>query len=109
MGYTMEPSKKHQLHPRIIEGRYPLGWRFSPRFQVELVEIKNVPGRKYLMFHALNRAIESQGCVGIGKERLSHGFIKSSKDATDAFNLRMQKYLRPGECYLTIIDLATTQ
>ena len=107
MGYTLEPSKKHPSHPRIIEGRWPLRWRYSPRFQKELIEIYNVPGRKYLMFHPLNRATDSQGCIGIGKTRISHGFIASSRDAVDAFNLRMQKHMQAGECFLSIIDLAS--
>jgi hypothetical protein len=47
-------------------GNYKLERGHSPRFNRELYEVMGVPNRDRILFHSLNLAIESNGCIGVG-------------------------------------------
>lgn len=67
---------------------------FSEKFQRDLYELKDVPGHTEIKFHILNFNEESDGCIGLGKQKGRRGkdgwMICDSKKAFDAFML-MQK------------------
>ena len=56
----------------IPAGTYPVRKRFSPKFQRELYEVRDVPDRTHIMFHAGNWITNSLGCIMPG--RTSEGF-----------------------------------
>lgn len=91
--YTLEnPWLGNLLNKSCIpEGCYQTGLRKSPMVQrtsggkfSEGWEVKNVPGRSYVMFHPGNYVSNTEGCILVGSS-LSHvvgnGFmVTSSRD-----------------------------
>lgn len=83
----------------IPKGDYLCKRIVSPKFG-ETFEITGVPGRTHILYHALNKIHESQGCVGVGLAiQIAAGelFLSASKngmrelmtalDGVDAFRL----------------------
>lgn len=50
----------------IPEGAYPLKKEYSPRFKMDLWEIKEVKGRSECKFHAANYWHDLNGCIAPG-------------------------------------------
>lgn len=51
----------------IPAGTYEVKLTYSPRFKQILPEILNVPNFTGIRIHPLNRAEESEGCIGVGE------------------------------------------
>lgn len=51
----------------IPEGTYEVKLTYSPRFKKMLPEILNVPNFSGIRIHSLNKAEESEGCIGVGE------------------------------------------
>lgn len=51
----------------IPEGIYEMVLSYSPRFKKILPEILNVPNFSGIRIHSLNKAEESEGCIGVGE------------------------------------------
>ena len=51
----------------IPEGTYEVKLTHSPRFKKILPEILNVPNFSGIRIHCLNKAEESEGCIGVGE------------------------------------------
>lgn len=51
----------------IPEGTYEVKLTHSPRFKKILPEILNVPNFSGIRIHSLNKAEESEGCIGVGE------------------------------------------
>lgn len=51
----------------IPEGKYEVELTHSPRFKKILPEILNVPNFSGIRIHSLNKAEESEGCIGVGE------------------------------------------
>lgn len=51
----------------IPEGTYEVKLTYSPRFKKILPEILNVPNFSGIRIHSLNKAEESEGCIGVGE------------------------------------------
>lgn len=51
----------------IPEGKYEIELTHSPRFKKILPEILNVPNFSGIRIHSLNKAEESEGCIGVGE------------------------------------------
>jgi hypothetical protein len=51
----------------IPEGAYEMVLSYSPRFKKILPEILNVPNFTGIRIHSLNKAEESEGCIGVGE------------------------------------------
>jgi len=75
----------------IPEGKYPLKYEYSPRFKMNLWEIKQVPNRSECKFHSANYWYELNGCIALGitqKDFNNDGFVDNqySKDALSDFH-----------------------
>jgi hypothetical protein len=65
----------------IPEGTYRLRKRRSPRFGLHL-EVLDVPGRKYILFHPANDALrELRGCIAPVTELVGPGIGSKSRQA----------------------------
>lgn len=53
----------------IPAGRYPLVLRHSPRFGRVLPWIQQVPGFEWILIHAGNRSVDTEGCILVGLDR----------------------------------------
>ena len=51
----------------IPEGTYTVVLSYSPKFKKVLPEILNVPNFTGIRIHSLNKAEESEGCIGVGE------------------------------------------
>lgn len=60
-------GKKVYGKTAIPEGTYEVKLTYSPRFKKILPEILNVPNFSGIRIHSLNKAEESEGCVGVGE------------------------------------------
>lgn len=79
----------------IPKGRYQVILDYSQRFKRIMPHICDVPGFAGVRIHKLNRAIETEGCIGIGKGRKegAEDFITDSKDAFDELMARLTTVL----------------
>jgi hypothetical protein len=50
----------------VPTGKYTMVWEHSPKFNRNLWELKNVPGRSEIKFHVANFARNLNGCIGVG-------------------------------------------
>ena len=69
----------------IPKGTYVVKMLFSPHFQRLLPHIMDVPERENIMIHPMNTVLESEGCVGTGRNTIKGG-LTQSRDASDRLN-----------------------
>lgn len=68
----------------IPTGTYEIKLTNSPRFKKVLPEILNVPNFAGVRIHPLNRAEESEGCIGVGEwNGKDENWISNSKKTFD--------------------------
>lgn len=73
----------------IPAGRYRVAITFSNRFQRDLPEVLDVPGRLGIRIHPGNTQHDTSGCILVGKER-GTGAIWQSKEACAELLERLQ-------------------
>ena len=68
----------------IPEGTYEVKLTHSPRFKKILPEILNVPNFSGIRIHSLNKAEESEGCIGVGEwNGKDTNWISNSRETFD--------------------------
>jgi hypothetical protein len=88
----------------IPMGDYRLIINFSNRFQRHLPLLLDVDGYSGIRIHPLNRATESEGCIGLGQGRdVTRGVITSSRAAQDHFQIGLKAALSLGDVRLQVI------
>ena len=58
----------------IPDGDYLVELEFSAKFKRDLYELRNVPGRTEIKFHASNYPHELQGCIALGSSSPNESF-----------------------------------
>jgi len=87
----------------IPYGRYRVKICYSPKFKRKIPFILNVPHFEYIRIHALNWPSETDGCVGVGENKVKGGLINSRK-WEDWLTLILLRYQQKGEeIYINII------
>lgn len=76
-------------------GTYTVVLEWSPRFQQDLWELKNVPNRSECKFHSANYWYQLNGCIALGralKDINKDGYqdVTSSKSTMKAFHKSLQ-------------------
>ena len=61
----------------IPAGRYDVRLSLSQRFQKVLPELLAVPGYSGIRVHGGNGALDTQGCVLVGRKRMTNGVLES--------------------------------
>ena len=85
----------------IPPGKYMCKLIISPKFG-KTYEVKNVRGRKHIIFHVGNSPVDTHGCVLLGLSRIpGMEFISDSKEAIINF---MHEMRRQSEFELQIIE-----
>ena len=59
--HTIENKKK--IFP---DGKYPVKFEHSPRFNTNLWELYGIPGRSEIKIHSANYWDQLDGCIGVG-------------------------------------------
>lgn len=49
-------------------GYYNVSWHNSPKFGKKLPILQNVPNFEYILIHQGNRAVDTEGCILVGKK-----------------------------------------
>lgn len=76
----------------ISEGTYEVKLTYSPRFKKILPEILNVPNFSGIRIHSLNKAEESEGCIGVGEwNGKDTNWISNSRKTFDELVSLLQK------------------
>ena len=85
----------------IPTGEYKCVLEYSPRFEKDLWELKNVPNRSECKFHASNYWNQLNGCIALGDtaENIGRDFqldVTNSGDTMDTFHrlLRNEKEIK---------------
>ena len=89
---TCEPPWKNNV-PNVScvpEGLYLCVLEYSPRFEKNLYELKNVPDRSEIKFHPISYSDQTNGCIGpmrdffrlVGQDRI---LLSKSSNALSAF------------------------
>jgi hypothetical protein len=98
---TRESGVKVAGKTAIPEGRYRVIIDQSKRFKRAMPHILDVPGFEGIRIHTLNRASETEGCIGVGFTR-SKDFIGESRLAFNQFFDKLYMGLAKEECWITI-------
>jgi hypothetical protein len=92
----------------IPSGRYRLRWTMSSRFKRMMLLLEDVPGFAGIRIHPLNRASESEGCIGLGKSWTISGgeeAILKSVEAVKQFEALVVPKITAGEAVYLEVDL----
>lgn len=82
----------------IPEGTYEVKLTYSPRFKKMLPEILNVPNFSGIRIHSLNKAEESEGCIGVGEwNGKDTNWISNSRKAFNKLFAILQEASDRGE------------
>ena len=82
----------------IPEGTYEVKLTHSPRFKKILPEILNVPNFSGIRIHSLNKAEESEGCIGVGEwNGKDTNWISNSRKAFNKLFTILQEVSDRGE------------
>lgn len=96
-----EPGVKIAGKTAIPEGRYRVIIDQSKRFRRAMPHILDVPMFEGIRIHALNKASETEGCVGLGFTK-SKDFIGESRLAFNRFFDILYLALAHEEAWITI-------
>ena len=88
----------------VPKGTYEAVFEHSPRFKMDLLELKNVPNRSECKFHSANHWHQLNGCVALGLRYINldkDGYL----DITDskATMARFHESLKGFDKYIVII------
>ena len=90
-------------------GTYTVVLEYSPRFKMNLWELKNVPNRSECKFHSANYWFQLNGCIALGRTILDinndgYNDVTSSKSTMKAFHkilegeTRVELIISKGGC-----------
>lgn len=103
--YTIElPWRNNELNRSCIpEGTYVLKRRYSQKFRWHL-EVKDVPGRSYILIHPANHAArELKGCIAPVLLLTSPGTGEQSQRAFEMLISKLLQALRSRETILLTV------
>lgn len=109
--YTIElPWRNNELNRSCIpEGTYVLKRRYSPKFRWHL-EVKDVPGRSYILIHPANHAArELKGCIAPVLLLTGPGTGEQSQQAFDMLIGKLLQALQSRETILLTVISAKTR
>lgn len=87
----------------IPRGRYRVIVSRSNRFKRDLPEVLNVPGYAGVRIHPGNAAVDTEGCILVGDDDPSDGFMGKSRQAFDRVFARIMDAINTGgQVWLTI-------
>ena len=118
--YTLEDEHRDQkvMHQtRIPDGIYVLGIRdvggfhnrykkMFPDIHAGMIEVKDVPNFKYILFHIGNTEDDTSGCILLGQgaftNRYTSGFISNSRAAYLDFYQKVIGSIKNEKVFLNI-------
>lgn len=86
----------------IPSGTYEVILSFSNKYQKYMPLLLNVPGFNGIRMHSGNKPEDSLGCILMGQTKGSD-FIGQSRIAVASFMSKLQKALKKGKVFITIV------
>jgi hypothetical protein len=79
-GVTLERPWKNNAHniSCIPPGTYSVAFTPSPKFNRDMLEVLNVPGRNGIRIHAANYAHELEGCISVAAKLMGDNAISGT-------------------------------
>ena len=103
--YTLEDSGANGYGKgcAIPPGRYRVTWETSPRLKRDTLRIHDVTGRAGILIHAGNTSADCEGCILLGRKRITESQIGESRLALSALEKNLAPKLQAGaECWITV-------
>ena len=94
--YLEGGGKKEYGKTAIPRGTYGVIITMSNRFKKELPLLLNVPQFEGIRIHAGNTAVDTDGCILLGRARRNN-FVENSRDAVNEFIQKLREALDNGE------------
>ena len=85
----------------IPKGTYEVVITMSNRFKKPLPLLLNVPNYEGVRIHTGNTALDTEGCLILGKTR-AIDFVGQSRDAMKSFMPKLESALKVGKVFITI-------
>lgn len=106
--FTLErPVGSNRPHQDAIpDGTYKVQLTPSPRFNMLVPILRDVPGRSSIEMHIGNMPADVHGCIALGKTKVGADFIGESRLAFDAVMAKLKRATEGIE--LTIITEPTS-
>jgi hypothetical protein len=121
--FTLEDEQRKRKvwgETRIPEGRYKLGLRTEGRFHERyskrfekihegMIQVLNVPGFEYILFHPGNTDEDTAGCIlpgDIARNNVADkGRVDRSTQAYLRIYIEIKELIKRGDTYLNVTDL----
>lgn len=92
---------------RVPSGTYPLVLEYSPRFNMNLWELKAVPNRSECKFHSANFVSQLNGCMAFARKftDINHDGIDDATHSVATMNSFHEVMGSSMNALITIIDI----
>ena len=95
-GETAIPSGTYEVRIDIVSPKYKAVKWYDELCGGRMPRIMNVPGYDGILIHPLTSALDSRGCVGVGRNTIK-GKLTSSRDTFKALYRKMEEAVKRGE------------
>lgn len=95
-GETAIPSGTYEVRIDIVSPKYKAVKWYDDLCGGRMPRIMNVPGFDGILIHPLTSALDSRGCIGVGRNTVK-GKLTSSRDTFKALYKKMEEAVERGE------------
>ena len=95
-GETAIPSGIYEVRIDIVSPKYKAVKWYNDLCGGRMPRIMNVPGYDGILIHPLTSALDSRGCIGVGRNTIK-GKLTSSRDTFKALYRKMEEAVKRGE------------
>lgn len=95
-GETAIPSGTYEVRIDIVSPKYKAVKWYDDLCGGRMPRIMNVPGYDGILIHPLTSALDSRGCIGVGRNTIK-GKITSSRETFKALYKKMEEAVKRGE------------
>lgn len=95
-GETAIPSGTYEVRIDIVSPKYKAVKWYDDLCGGRMPRIMNVPGYEGILIHPLTSALETRGCIGVGRNTVK-GKLTSSRETFKALYKKMEKAVARGE------------
>lgn len=103
--YTLEDSTANGYGKGcgIPKGRYRVTWEKSHRLQRNTLRLQDVTGRAGILIHSGNTSADCEGCILLGRKRVSNDMVGESRVAVSALENWLVPKIQAGiECWIVV-------